>query len=44
MDSDIFDELLKSSQVSFKDYTEECNGKKIQPYISLKITFNVYPK
>lgn len=28
VDSDIFDELLKSSGVSFK--AEECNGKKLQ--------------
>ena len=34
VDSDIFDELLKSSQVSFKAFTEDCNGKKMQPYIS----------
>lgn len=37
VDSDIFDELLKSSQVSFKASTLECNGKKLQPFTSLKM-------
>lgn len=37
VDSDIFDELLKSSEVSFKAFTEECNGKKLKPCISLKM-------
>jgi len=32
-DSDIL-ELLKSYQVSFKAFTEDCNGKKMQPCIS----------
>lgn len=31
VDSDIFDELLKSSGVSFK--AEECDGKGLQAYI-----------
>lgn len=31
VDSDIFDELLKSSEVSFK--AEECNGEELQAYI-----------
>lgn len=28
VDSDIFDEVLRSSEVSFKAFTEEGNGKK----------------
>lgn len=36
VDSDIFDELLKSSQVSFSVFTEECSGKKFKPYVSFK--------
>ena len=31
VDLDIFDELLKSSEMSFK--AEECNGEKLQAYI-----------
>ncbi|KAF3837674.1 hypothetical protein F7725_009442, partial [Dissostichus mawsoni] len=30
VDSDIFDELLNSSRVSFKAFTEECNGGSLQ--------------
>lgn len=31
VDSDIFDELLKSSGVSFK--AEECDGEQLQAYV-----------
>lgn len=41
VDSAIFDKVLKSSQVSFKAFTEECNGKKMQPFFSRNELFNV---
>lgn len=36
VDSDIFDEVLKSSDVSFKVFTEEGNYKKLLPFFLSK--------